>query len=110
MVNDTGYHVSRKLVPKVLTCNPLLGSITSFTYSTVMFQCVTGIDSVVNSVLPTVQIYHQATGIKSLSAFMQSSCIVTGLFCDFSSGNWQNRVLWSISRAYLHFLPQNLRV
>lgn len=102
MVDDTGYHASRKLVPRVLVCNVLLGFVTSFTYSIVMFYCVTDINSVVNSVLPTVQIYYQATGNKSLSAFMQSSCIVTGLFCGFSSSTWQNRVLWSISRTYLH--------
>lgn len=109
MVDDTGYNMSRKLVPKVLICNVLLGFFTSFTYSIVMFYCVTDINSVINSILPIVQIYYQATGNKSLSAFMQSSCIITGIVCGFSSSTWQNRILWSVSRTHLHLCHGEVR-
>lgn len=101
--------MSRKLMPKVLICNVLLGFFTSFTYSIVMFYCVTDINSVINSVLPIVQIYYQATGNKSLSAFMQSSCIITGIVCGLSSSTWQNRTLWSVPRIHLHLCHGEVR-
>lgn len=109
MVDDTGYNLSRRLVPKVLLCNVLLGFVTSFTYSIVMFYCVIDINSVINSILPIVEIYYQATGNKSLSAFMQSCCIITGMICGFSSSTWQNRVLWSVSRTYLNLYNGDIR-
>ena len=102
MVEDVGYMKSRRLVPKVLICNILLGFLTSFTYAIAMFYCVTDTTAVVNSILPIVEIYYQATGNKSLSCFMQSCCIVSGVICGFSCSTWQNRILWSMSCTCCH--------
>lgn len=102
MVEDVGYMKSRRLVPKVLICNILLGFLTSFTYAIAMFYCVTDTTAVVNSILPIVEIYYQATGNKSLSCFMQSCCIASGVICGFSCSTWQNRILWSVSCTCCH--------
>lgn len=100
MVDDVGHSVSRKLVPRAIICTIILGFATSFPYTIVMFFCVTDSSQVVSSILPILQIYYQATGNKSLSAFMQSCCIVTGFICGVSSSTWQNRILWSVSKTY----------
>lgn len=100
MVDDVGYSASRKLVPRIIIATILLGFVTAFPYAIVMFFCITDSTQVVSSILPILQIYYQATGNKSLSAFMQSCCIITGFICGVSSSTWQNRILWSVSRTY----------
>lgn len=100
MVDDVGHSSSRKLVPKAIIITILLGFATSFPYAIVMFFCITDSSTVAESILPILQIYYQATGNKSLSAFMQSCCIITGFICGVSCSTWQNRILWSVSRTY----------
>lgn len=100
MVADVGHSTSRKLVPKAILLTILLGFATSFPYAIVMFFCITDTKAVAESILPILQIYYQATGNKSLSAFMQSCCITTGFICGVSCSTWQNRILWSVSGTY----------
>lgn len=100
MVDDVGHSKSRKLVPRAIMLTIILGFATSFPYAIVMFFCITDLSAVSESILPILQIYYMATGNKSLSAFMQSCCIITGFICGVSSSTWQNRILWSVSRTY----------
>lgn len=100
MVDEVGHSTSRTLVPRAIIGTVLLGFVTSFTYSIGMFYCITDTKSVVESILPILQIYYQATGNRNLSIFLQCCCITSGVVCGIASGTWQSRILWSISRDF----------
>lgn len=100
MVDEVGHVAAVTLVPKAIMGTIIIGFITSFTYAIGMFYCITDSDSVISAILPIIEIYYQATGNKGLAVFLQSCCIITGLFCGIASGTWQSRIIWSIGKDY----------
>lgn len=100
MVDEVGQVAAATLVPKAIMGTIVIGFVTSFTYAIGMFYCITDSDSVISSILPIIEIYYQATGNKALAVFLQSCCILTGMFCGIASGTWQSRILWSIGKDY----------
>lgn len=100
MVNEVGHVAAVTLVPKAIMGTIIIGFVTSFTYTIGMFYCITDSDTVINAILPIIEIYYQATRNKGLAVFLQSCCIITGMFCGVASGTWQSRIIWSIGRDY----------
>ncbi|ODV57840.1 amino acid transporter [Ascoidea rubescens DSM 1968] len=91
-------HQPERKIPFTLMTTVCLGFSTAFVYCVSMFFCITDRESVVNSALPILEIFYQATGSKAGAIVLESLLIFNGLFCNISSNTWQSRLCWSFSR------------
>lgn len=106
MIDEVGYSKSRFLVPKVIITTIIVGFVTSFIYCVGLFFCITDQTAVVESILPIVEIFYQATGNRNLSVFLQCMCITTGFVSGIASGTWQSRILQSFGKSYAPFYKE----
>lgn len=97
MVDELGVKQSKVFIPRTIVGTVVLGFLTAFCYSISMFFCITDADEVVKAPLPVLTIFYQSTKSISVAIFLQSLCVLTGLFCNVSSHTWQARVCWTLA-------------
>ncbi|KAF8472577.1 choline transporter [Kalaharituber pfeilii] len=89
-----------KVIPIAIMGTVAIGFITAFCYSISMFFSMNNLHLLVNTptLVPILELYHQALGSVSGATGLEFLICLTGLGCQIACHTWQARLCWSFAR------------
>ena len=89
-----------KVIPTAIMGTVVIGFVTSFIYSIVMFFSIKDLSELVATptLVPTLELYRQALGSVSGAIALEFLVCLTGLGCQIACHTYQARLCWSFSR------------
>lgn len=91
-------HRPEKMVPIAIMGTVLIGFVTSWTFSVVMFFSMNDLDRLFAAYVPILELFYQAVGNKAGAVCLEVLVICTGLGCQIACHTWQSRLCWSFAR------------
>lgn len=89
-----------KMIPIAIMGTVAIGFVTSWFYSVAMFFSMQDLNGLFNTttLVPILELFHQALGVKAGAIVLESLIIATGIGCQIASHTWQSRLCWSFAR------------
>ena len=93
-------HRPEKMIPIAIMGTVAIGFVTSWFYSVSMFFSMQDLDGLfaTSTLVPILELYYQALGVKAGAIVLESLVIATGVGCMIASHTWQSRLCWSFAR------------
>ncbi|KAA6413767.1 MAG: choline transporter [Lasallia pustulata] len=93
-------HRPEKMIPIAIMGTVAIGFVTSWFYSVSMFFSLNNLDALfaTPTLVPILELFHQALGSKAGAIVLESLIIATGIGCQIASHTWQSRLCWSFAR------------
>ena len=89
-----------RMIPIAIMGTVAIGFVTAWFYSVSMFFSMQSLDGLFNTptLVPILELFHQALGAKAGAIVLESLIIATGIGCEIASHTWQSRLCWSFAR------------
>ena len=93
-------HRPEKMIPIAIMGTVAIGFVTAWFYSVSMFFSMNDLDALFNTatLVPILELFHQALGSKGGAIVLESFIIATGIGCQIACHTWQSRLCWSFAR------------
>lgn len=90
----------RRQIPIAIIGTVIIGFITSFCYSLVMFFCIKDFTLLLTSTtgVPILDIFYQVLNNRAGAVCLEVLILLTAIGCNIASHTWQARLCWSFAR------------
>ncbi|KAM0552680.1 hypothetical protein ACHAPJ_007777 [Fusarium lateritium] len=98
MITPEEMHHPGKALPRAMNLTMIIGLLTSVPFILAMIFVIKDLDAVRTARLPSLEVFHQATGSKSAALGLQSLLVIVFYTCMPSQWITCGRLTWAFSR------------